>query len=791
MKTAFTLKRRLIDAVTMFLVSGLSLVLLIYVGFSEAQRTFQQFQVEKLEAQGIIVQNAIESFVRAGLPLKQYVGFTTLAEPILDSDDTIVAMVVFDQAGRAVFAAGDGSIPLLPMAAAGGGGTLDVRLADEHQQVVLPLRNRFETVGSLAITMPQSIVTQRVETTFTPLLLVAGALSLAFAIFVSISGPQLAGRRTPWLQVAFALTFIAMAVTVIGTLIALYSDGAQTKSKALADSLGNRLSDIVAFNLNIGQIDGLDTTFGDYRRLYPDISAAGLTVDGIVRIHTDPAAVGRPWISDSANYEYVVDLTQPGGGRTIKVAVALPADIVVRRVLRSVKNFAALFVASAFLAGLFLQLAGPMQRQAAGEAIAAQGKGDEALLSLVKPVFFVAVFVEHLNYAFLPQFMHQVVAASGLSAGYASGLFTAYFLCFALTLIPAGQFAQSWGPRPLVYGGLALAAAGVFMLTLPMDFYIVMVARCLSGIGQGMLFIGVQSYILAMAAPGGKTRGAAIIVFGFQGGMISGMAIGSLLVTYMGPSGVFMLGGIIAISMAIYAVFIVPATPRRAMAETGFGANLRQLGRDLGQVLRNLRFMETMFLIGIPAKAVLTGVIIFALPLILAQKHYPQEDIGQIVMIYAASVVIASSYVSRLVDRIGKTDIILFWGTAISGVGLLLISLIGSDPIDAGGPDGTFMVTAVLIFGVAMVGVAHGFINAPVVTHVAESELATRIGVPSVTATYRFLERIGHIAGPVIIGQLFLFAGLDAANLIWVGGAIAALGFLFLMRATPQYARTA
>ncbi len=117
MKTAFTLKRRLIDAMTMFLVSGLSLVLLIYVGFSEAQRTFQQFQVEKLEAQGIIVQNAIESFVRAGLPLKQYVGFTTLAEPILDSDDTIVAMVVFDQAGRPVFAAGDGSIPLLPMAA--------------------------------------------------------------------------------------------------------------------------------------------------------------------------------------------------------------------------------------------------------------------------------------------------------------------------------------------------------------------------------------------------------------------------------------------------------------------------------------------------------------------------------------------------------------------------------------------------------------------------------------------------------------------------------------------------
>ena len=41
--------------------------------------------------------------------------------------------------------------------------------------------------------------------------------------------------------------------------------------------------------------------------------------------------------------------------------------------------------------------------------------------------------------------------------------------------------------------GLILAAIGVFAMALPTDFYIVTAARAISGIGQGMLFIGVQS----------------------------------------------------------------------------------------------------------------------------------------------------------------------------------------------------------------------------------------------------------------------------------------------------------
>ncbi len=47
------------------------------------------------------------------------------------------------------------------------------------------------------------------------------------------------------------------------------------------------------------------------------------------------------------------------------------------------------------------------------------------------------------------------------------------------------------------------------------------VARGLTGLGQGILFIGVQTYILAKAHRDSRTKANGIIVHGFQGGMIS------------------------------------------------------------------------------------------------------------------------------------------------------------------------------------------------------------------------------------------------------------------------------
>jgi hypothetical protein len=105
---------------------------------------------------------------------------------------------------------------------------------------------------------------------------------------------------------------------------------------------------------------------------------------------------------------------------------------------------------------------------------------------------------------------------------------------------------------------------------------------------------------------------------------------------------------------------------------------------------------------------------------------------------------------------------------------LVLIGLVGN-------VSNAMLGTAIVIIGVVVVGIAHGFINAPVVTHVGQSDLADRIGVNPVTTTYRFLERIGHVAGPFLVSQLFLIWGQGLYILTWIGIVTAGLGVLFLL----------
>jgi predicted MFS family arabinose efflux permease len=785
------LRRRFIDGVTMTLVAGLSFVLLIYVGFGEANRSYEQFYVGKLTAQAKVLVNAIEGFLKRDLPLDQYVGFRPRAERLLDSDRTVATIAVFDGRDRLVFTSGDPTIRLLPdieTPAVVTQETVSVRRDSAILQVILPLENNREIVGSIAIAMPHDVISRQVEERFLTLIPLAVGLSIAFGIFVVIGSGWLSRQRWPVLQMAYAGLFLFVAALVIGNLVSLYAKGTQVKTKALADSLGQRMTEVVGFNLDIEQIPGLDRAFSEYRRLNPDIAAAALVVDDTILIHTDSFMVGRPWQSDRGVYEYLVDISPKGSERRVNIAVTLPQEIVYRQTLRSVKNFAALFVASAFLASLFLQLAGSVnqrdgpRRARAGEA---EPSGppvvdDEQCLRLVKPVFYVTMCVEHLSYAFLASYIADLISASGLSDGLTSAVFAIYYLGFALTLVPAGHLAQQFSPKPLMVCGLFLSA-GSFILLMVGDIGLLILARAAAGIGQAMLFIGVQSFILSVAAPERKTQGAAIIVYGFQGGMISGMAIGSLLVGYIGAEGVFAVGTVATTLTLVYAVFLVPTIANASPAEpVGFSSSIKTLGRNVLVSVKNPQLLQAIALIGIPAKAVLTGIVVFAIPLLMTRDGYRQEDIGQILMLYAAAVVIANEMISRWVDRTGKSHRVLFLGALLSGVGLWLIGYLGLGWLEHI-PYGTSLEVMSILIGVIILGLAHGLINAPIVSHVAGLPVSEQIGVSALTATYRFLERIGHVAGPLLVGQMFLLFGDDAMVLAWSGAAIALLGLIYVI----------
>ncbi|MBV8835246.1 MAG: MFS transporter [Alphaproteobacteria bacterium] len=774
-----TWRRRIIQAATMFVVTTMSVLLLLYVSYGDGRRTYEQIHIEKMMANGAVVQTVIENYLREGLPLKQFAGFKSLAASILEGED-LDAMTVYDQRGRQVFRLVDQVIPA-PIPDHGEiikSVQRDSRIehSPSHYQLVIPLRTRFETVGSLVIDSPTEVVARRIRQSFFPLLYVGLGLSAAFAIAVLLATPYFSRSRIPWLQVGYGVTFLAVSVGVIGTLVSLYYSGVQGKSRAAATTMSQRLHDVVAFKLQFKDIEGLGDLFSEFRRLNTEIKSVILVDKGQVVFATAGAKAGQSHVADGSYFEYHIPVTGDDKRET-SLIVTVPRDIVYERVLRSVKNFAALFVASAFLAVLLLQVASALQDVARDPSKEISVTAGEAGLVIIKPVFFLAVFFDSLTYSFLPKFMNQAAIAAGFSASYGSMPFTAYYLFFALSLLPAGNLVERYGPKPIILTGLLVAGASVAAMFLPFGIHGLTVLRGLAGAGQGILMIGVQSYILLVAPPEKKTQGAAIIVFGFQGGMLSGMALGSLLVNQLQPEGVFATAGATALAAICFTILLVPHVRPMEQVSAGFKTVVRKLANDIRSVITNIEFLKVMLCIGVPAKAILTGTITFAMPLLLGHYGYRSEEIGQIVMLYGLGVIVSTGHASRLVDRTGNSEGVLFLGAVGSGFGLVLVGLLGSSYLGEG-----TLATVVVLVGTVVVGLAHGLINAPVVTHVAHLELASRVGANPVTTSYRFLERSGHVAGPFIVAQLFMLWGQTAGVIAGIGVATVILALFFVSR---------
>jgi MFS family permease len=839
----FTAYNRLINVVRLGLVLAISLGLLVFVGFGEARRTYPKYAIERLSAQGELVQTAMSGFLFADLPLNQYPGFGTVTQPILNSDPSILAFYVTNPQGEVVFANLSPNVDKLntrqreDLPPQGQLQTSSFQPDEERYnvtenasfyQISYGLRSRFDEVGKLHAVLPKAVVADKITQSFWPVeagAIVAVCLYMIFLFFTSkrwmVPEEEGTGRATGWQKGAtnflgggYAVAFIIVAVLVIVTLTNIYQSGIRGKIQALNESLQYRLNSAFELGLNLEDFTGLKAVFDEYQAVNPDLSYVVLNKGDEVLIATDASQAGKTWAAPSDNFDESVAVGQDLSLH-MGIHMGVPKSVVYRELWRSAKNFVALFVASAFLANFFFTLI----RSASNRPELKKGQLHTQrgfLLSLIGPLYFLCIFVvQGLTAAFLPSYFKQLAASGNVTID-VSTLFSTYYVTYTLALFVTAKPADKHGPRPFLIGGALLIIAELLMLRFVHNFYIMFLVQAIAGFGEGMLFNAVFTYIITVSSRAQRTRGAAIIVTSLYGGWLSGTAIGALLAAdpSVGLSGVFLLGAAIAVIVLLYAFIAIPSFQGENFGEaemlfadrdpstmTMTSVTREMMRQELEREKERRRvaqltwferlkyqmvtwftdfdFLLAAFLIGVPLKIIVAGFFKASLPLVLERQNYPTEDVGQIMMLYFGGVLLSSAIVSRLADKMGNTRLVLFIGGVGSGVGLLMMGLIGLNIFAQ--PGYALATTLMLIGGMVVLGLAHGLIQAPIVTYISNTKTAQKFGQSTANSIYRFYERIGNIGGPLLIGFIMVSNDYQALTVAWIGAAILLCGLLFMV----------
>jgi hypothetical protein len=93
------------------------------------------------------------------------------------------------------------------------------------------------------------------------------------------------------------------------------------------------------------------------------------------------------------------------------------------------------------------------------------------------------------------------------------------------------------------------------------------------------------------------------------------------------------------------------------------------------------------------------------------------------------------------------------------------------------------MAGSIVIFYIAIIalGASNGLLAAPVMSHINNTDVSRKEGVKQVAATYVFLERFGHVAGPAVIAYLLFLNGNSPLSMSLFGVIMVILGGVYMV----------
>ncbi len=367
-----------------------------------------------------------------------------------------------------------------------------------------------------------------------------------------------------------------------------------------------------------------------------------------------------------------------------------------------------------------------------------------SMISVRLPLFLV-IFAESLSLSFFPLYVNSLYTPiAGISREVVIGLPISIFMLFwALSLPYAGAWSDRKGRHIPFLVGACITTLGLILTAYSRSILDLLAWRSITAVGYGIVYITCQGYITDTTTPQNRTQGMAMFLSGFFAGSLSGSAIGGILADRIGFQATFLTSAVLALFAALFAIKQLRLDDTLQAKEKKKSFQLQHFRL----ILANKKLLGLVAFSAIPAKICLTGFLYFAAPMFLTSMGSSQSSIGRALMFYGLAMVLFSPIVAKAADRIKDRRLFIIICGLLSGIGLMMIKWFHT-------PLGVFS-------GIIILGCAHSIgISSQLtfVTEICEKE-REKIGLGTVIAFFRLLERIGNILGPILTGLLISIFG--------------------------------
>ena len=377
--------------------------------------------------------------------------------------------------------------------------------------------------------------------------------------------------------------------------------------------------------------------------------------------------------------------------------------------------------------------------------------------NLARPLVFLYFTAVSFSLAFLPLLSKDLYQPLGnMSDDIAIALpLSLEMVFFGIATIFTGFLTARHGWKSIFAASFLLTGTGLIFSATSQSFYFFLVARALTGLGSGMGYIALRSFINLEGRAELRNKAYSNFYSGMIGGVNVGLVLGASLTALLGYRNVFWIGFmLLGITAVLFATLYRDTRyfwPRESSSELGHGKALLALAKT-----PRLWMYFVFLLLPTYAAASYVG---FYFPLFAeAELGLDAPQIGRFMIMNGLFIVYLGPSLSRFIERKVGT----YWGSIVGSIfwGITLI---------LAGLTGNIIATAIIL---ALMGLTEGFAVSNQNGLYFSEKVINLVGQDRATGYFELFGKVGDTIGPILFAAVLL---LGAQNGLIILGIIIAL----------------